>query len=59
VFGSPTWIRLVVSWERIEVHKATIDVQPVVNDGCLMSIPAAKVISGVLLDSGAGAMNCK
>ena len=58
VFGLPTWIGFVVVSERIEVDKATINVQPVVNKGCLMPIPAAKVISGVL-PSGVSAMNCK
>jgi hypothetical protein len=49
----------VVISECIKVHKATIDVQLVVNDGCLMCMPAAKVISGVLLDGSVGAMSCK
>jgi hypothetical protein len=49
---------LVVKSECIKVHEATIDIQLVVNDGCLMPIPAAKIIAGVLLDSSAGAMSC-
>jgi hypothetical protein len=46
VFGSPTWIRFVVASECIEVDKATIDVQLVVNEGCLMPIPRQKLSRG-------------
>jgi len=45
----------VISFKRVEVHPATIDIQLIINDGGLMSIPAAEVGQGIL--DGANPLN--
>ena len=55
-----TWIVIMVTWERVEVHKATINVELVIDDGGLMSIPSAKVVSRILLyGTGAAGWGCR
>jgi hypothetical protein len=45
----------VINLKRVEVHPATIDIQLIINNSGLMSIPAAEVVQRIL--DGANPLN--
>jgi len=47
-----------VARKRIEVHKATINVEFVIDDSCLISVPSVEVVPGILL-SGTNIASCQ
>lgn len=47
-----------ISFKRVEVHKATIDIQLIIYDSGLMSKPPAEVVPGIL-DGGANQLECE